>query len=510
MNIRGTRARFFISVTANALRAGISYATGLLVARALSPSGYGDLTFLLGSFVAIRSLLDLGSASAFYTFLSQRTRGRRFYLLYFAWLASQFVITLVLVTLVIPSGMFERIWLGHTRDTVLLAFVAAFMQQQVWQTVGQIGEAARNTLRVQLLNIGVAVSYLTIVWLLFLYGGMSVTLILLVLIGQYALATVLSYRFLKEPQTKPLGGEDSYKQTLGAYWAYCRPMAWMSVAGFVYLFADKWMLQRFGGASQQGYFQVASQFAQISLLATTSILNVFWKEIAEASARSDHDRVARLYRKVNRGLVILSASIAGLLQPWSEQIVAILLGPTYVNAWPALAIMLLYPIHQSMGQIGGTMLLARGHTRIHAIVSTAILPVYALCSYLAMAPTTGVLVPGLGLGAVGMAGNMVLLNILAVNIQAWVIARIGGWDFDWLYQMIGIPLMLGLGYLAKTMVGLLWKLDSAGTSDVIGAIVFVCFVYAVSVAAIIWTLPWLIGMEREEIRRSVGKLRGLN
>lgn len=82
------------------------------------------------------------------------------------------------------------------------------------------------------------------------------------------------------------------------------------------------------------------------------------KEIAEARARGEHGRVAILYTKINRGLVILSAVIAGLLLPWAKQIVAILLGPTYVKAWPILAIMFLYPIHQSMGQIGGTMFMA--------------------------------------------------------------------------------------------------------------------------------------------------------
>ena len=68
------KLRLVVSVGSNALRALISFFTGLLIARALNPAGYGDLMFLLGSFVAIRSLLDMGSSSAFFTFLSQRSR----------------------------------------------------------------------------------------------------------------------------------------------------------------------------------------------------------------------------------------------------------------------------------------------------------------------------------------------------------------------------------------------------------------------------------------------------
>ena len=57
------------TLVANATRSLLSFAAGLVVARALGASRYGDLTFLLASFVAIGSLADMGSSSAFYTFL---------------------------------------------------------------------------------------------------------------------------------------------------------------------------------------------------------------------------------------------------------------------------------------------------------------------------------------------------------------------------------------------------------------------------------------------------------
>jgi O-antigen/teichoic acid export membrane protein len=72
-------------------RAAISLIAGLLVARGLGPSDYGNLAYLLGSFWAIRALLDMGSGSAFYTFIAQRHRGRLFYLVYFCWLGFELV-----------------------------------------------------------------------------------------------------------------------------------------------------------------------------------------------------------------------------------------------------------------------------------------------------------------------------------------------------------------------------------------------------------------------------------
>ena len=407
MNQYSVKKRFLVSVIANTFRAGIAFVAGILVARGLSPSGYGDLAFLLGSFVAIRALLDMGSSSAFYTFLSRHARERRFFLFYFSWLALQFLITLALVTLIIPTGLFEKIWLGHSREIVLLAFVASFLQQQIWQMVSQIGESARKTIRVQVLSIAVAITYLAIVCLLLLNGDMSVERILLVTIILYAVATAISYRFIRVINRSYLEDKTPYTEMFNEYWTYCKPLIGLALAGFLYSFADKWMLQKFGGSAQQGYFQIASQFAQVSLLATVSILNIFWKEIAEATARGDHGRVTILYQKINRGLVMLSAIIAGLLFPWSKQVVAILLGPTYVEAWPVLAIMFLYPIHQSMGQIGGTMFMATGNTQKYVVLSITIMLFSLPLSYFAMAPNTGIQLPGLGLGAIGMACYMV-------------------------------------------------------------------------------------------------------
>jgi len=500
------KTRFLVSVIANALRAGITFACGILIARGLGPIGYGDLTFLLGSFIAIRALVDFGSSSGFYTFISRHPRGDRFYLFYFSWLVLQFVITLALVALIIPSDLFKKIWLGQLRDTVALAFVAVFIQQQVWQMIGQIGESARKTIKVQSLNITVTIIYLLIIYLLFRLDDLNVKNILLVIICLYGTASILSYRLLRVRNIKS-AEEETYSQMLGEYWAYCKPMIWLAVVGFLYAFADKWMLQKFGGAAQQGYFQIASQFAQISLLATVSILNIFWKEIAEARARGDHGRVANLYTKINRGLVMLSAVVAGLLLPWAKQIVAILLGPTYVDAWPVLAIMFLYPIHQSMGQIGGTMFMAGGDTQKYVVLSISLMMFTLPVSYLALAPSSGILIPGLGLGAIGMAGYMVLTGIVAVNIQAWVIARHNGWRFDWHYQAVGIPLMIALGYAVKLLVSLVWELDGVVWLELLIPVAVASFIYCGSVVLAVRALPWLIGMSIEELRMIFLQLR---
>ena len=97
------RSRLFISLIGNLLRSGLGFATAIVIARGLSPSGYGDLMFLLGSFTALRSLMDVGSSSAFYTFIAQRRQHARFFIFYYTWMALQLLLTLSIVLLLAPS-----------------------------------------------------------------------------------------------------------------------------------------------------------------------------------------------------------------------------------------------------------------------------------------------------------------------------------------------------------------------------------------------------------------------
>lgn len=482
--------------------------TGLLIARGLGPSEYGIFTFLLGSFVAIRSLFDLGTSSAFYTFMAQRPRSKHFYFLYFAWLAAQFLVTVAFVLLLAPDGLVNKLWLGHERYIIALAFLATFMQQQLWVVAGQIAEAMRRTVLIQIANISAALIYLAIIGVLTIYGLLTTVSVLVVLVCLYAtFATIIFWQLWSGVQTIK-SNDDPIRGLLDAYGVYCRPLLFLYVISFAYDFLDKWLLQRFGGPSEQGYFQVSYQIAQISLLATTSILNIFWKEIAEALANSNLERVRYLYQKISRSLVMFGAMISGLLIPWSEQIVKYSLGDSYVSAWPVLAIMLLYPIHQSMGQIGTTVFLASGKTRLHMLLSTALLVAALPVTYFAVASTNATPISGFGLGAVGMASKLVLVNILSVNVQAWFIARSFRWTFDWIFQVLAIPGVLVLGYMAKFTTDRLCSIDYNKISGlVIGASVS-SIVYVAAILAMMWFYPGLVGSDRAEFVKFVRRFWG--
>ena len=128
MTISSVRVRFAFTVGANLLRGLLSFATAMLLARWLGPELYGDMAFLLGTFLGVRHLFDMGSSSAFFTFLSQKPRSARFVRSFFFWLAIQFAVPFGVMAILFPSDWIVHIWHGNGRNLVLLAFAAAFMQ----------------------------------------------------------------------------------------------------------------------------------------------------------------------------------------------------------------------------------------------------------------------------------------------------------------------------------------------------------------------------------------------
>lgn len=494
--------RFGVTLIANLLRGSLSFASGIMVARGLGVTGYGDVNFLLETFVAVGQLLDMGTSSAFFTFISRQKQSRAFVALYLIWMGVQFLVTLVVVGLLLPGSVIERVWVGHERAMVLLAFCASFMTSQAWGTVSHLGEAIRKTVLVQVAVVSQAVVHLALVAAATYWGWLSVPTVMWLLVGEYALLVVtLGPMLLRGNIAAASDASRGYEAGVMEFVVYCKPLVLYAWMAFLYTFADRWLLQKFGGAEQQGFYAISQQFANLSLIATASIIKVFWKEIAEADARQDHERVRTLYQKVSRGLLMVGAILSGFMIPWSEATLELFLGRAYAPAWAALAIMFLYPIHQSIGQICGTMLLSIGKPRVYVICGIGTMLASLPISYILQAPPTAVL-PGLGLGSLGMALKMVVLNVVGVNVMIMIIARLCGWKYDWVHQVVGVVSPICLGFAAHSLT--LWIIGpGAGTDLTVSSMLLAGLLYVLGVAGLLWTMPWLVEMERADIRTAL-------
>lgn len=507
----GVRQRFVFTVTSNLLRSLFSFTASMLLARWLGPSSFGTMTFLLGTFLALRSLMELGSSSAFFTFMSQRTRSRAFVRGYYGWLLLQFVLAATVIGVVLPAPWVESIWRGEPRAVVMLAFVASFMQDNVWAVLQQAAESQRQTLKVQRFGVVIMGAHLSAILLLRHLSALKMEAVFVLLALEYGAAAVVAHRVCIAPFLKPHENDVTGTQgILRAFSLYCTPFVPYAFIGFGYAFADRWLLQRFGGSVQQAYYSVGGQFANVALLATSSILQILWKEVAEAHHSGNRARMQLLYERIARVMFFISAAVSGFLIPWSRDLLHLVLGATYAAGTTTLAIMFLYPVHQSLGQVNVTTLYATENARPQVLAGTVMMAVSILVTYVVLAGRTA-MVPGLGMGSVGLALKMVGLQLVYVNVLGYIIARRFGWRFRWFYQPVLLAACLCLGFLSRSLAVACtareWPLQM---TLVLSGVPYVAFL-----AGLIFALPGQIGLSRSDLlpearlffRQTMGLLR---
>jgi O-antigen/teichoic acid export membrane protein len=497
-------SRFTVSALANLLRGALAFITTLIIARELGPEEYGSFAFLVGTFVATTSLLGFGTSHAFQTFISQKERGKMFVFTYACWQFLQFILALLFIGVIFPENWLEQIWLGHKKDLILLALAAVFMQQQAWATMIKIGESKRLTHIVQGLNLAITVVHFFLI-IGFLIGGfLSVRLILWLILVEHLIILLIACKALS--LFKIEGEVFEGRLVLQEYIAYCSPLIFFSIIGFGYNFADRWLLQSYGGSIQQGLYEIGLRLGMVSLLITMSLQNIFWKEIAEAKEKGDFERMRVLYRKASRFLFAVGIFIAGFLAPWSKEIIRLVLGPSYMEGSLVLVVMFIYAAFRSLGILNSSMLLAGSKPKVHVTFSTIFMIISIPTSYLVLAPIDAQL-PGLQLGSLGLAIKTLVVAISQSSVVSWWICRDYGWKFDWIYQLIVLSFALSFGWLSFELVQ---SINSLITLNLFCNGLLTLLFYSGFFTAMVYWMPWILGVSRQELKYFFLKLVNLS
>jgi len=481
----------------------LAFSAGVIIARSLGPAQYGNFNFLLGSFTALIVLVDMASSSAFYTILSKDKQGIRFFLHYVIWLIIQLLI-LVIIVLLLPETIKNKIWLGHSTSLIMLALIASFTMRKIWEFTTQIGESIRDTLRVQVRSFTLATFYLISVLLLASYNIMNLQWLFVVNAILYFLFSILyAVMVFKIGEFSTIKSKD-FTSYFNDFNEFCYPLIPYTIIGFLYTFADYWLLQRYGGSIQQGYYAIGYRFSTIVLIATTSILQVFWKEISEAYSNKNIERVRLLYSSISKSFFFGGMVISSFVIPYSRQIIDLFLGFSYRDAWLPLSLMFFYPVHQSMGQITGTMLFAMGKTKTASYIGIFFMLISILFAYIILAPKSAI-VPGFQMGATGLAIKMIVCQIMGVNISAFFVARYIHISFDWIHQ-IKVLCLLPISLISKLFSNYLFISTSIQYNTILSMIIS-GILYLLSIAVLIYYFPLITGLDRIQIKQGLFWLR---
>jgi O-antigen/teichoic acid export membrane protein len=476
---------------------GIPFAiiSAAIVPRVLGASAYGDFNFITDSFTKIITFFDSGTSAAFFTKITQRPKD--FGLTRFYW--TYFVIIIIIVAIILTSifafNIQESIWIGQKPLYICLGLVWAVLSW--WnKIISKIIDAYGLSVQGELAVIKKSLFATCLLGLIFLLGKIDLSIFFIYHFLMFIFVGVLWWRVLKRnnitlfPQVQ-LTKIDIKNYSIEFY-KFSMPIM---VGGFFLLFigfADRWLLQKYAGSEQQGLYSLALKISAISFLFTSALTPLFHREIAKAFGRNNNTEMRRLFLR----FVPLLYSIAVIPGVYvffqAEKISLIFGGESFKGAALPVAIMSLYPIHQSFGRLNSSIYFATGRTKLYRNIGVLNSLLGLIVAYLLLAPKGQW---GLDLGAEGLALKMVFVQIIGQNVILWYNVKLLKISYFYMlrHQFLSVLIIGGAAGFSVLFA------NNVTESSILSIIVSV-IIFSLFILIIIFFMPWLFSTTRVEIK----------
>jgi O-antigen/teichoic acid export membrane protein len=498
--VESVRSRYAVTLGAQVVRMLLSVVTAAVVPRTLGPAAYGGYSFILSTSTAIRGFLDNGAQQAFFTFSSQTRSSGPLTKLYGLVLGGQLALVLLLIGLAVASGTTDWLWRGQRIDQIVLVTLVDWALFIVL-VLQQLGDSKGRTVFPQIAAAVVSALTLLVLLVLSLLHALNFySYAWLNLLGAALTCIALCYGLFTRHGAQLWHGSGQWRGYLRRWWLFTRPLIVLQYYFPVVAYLGIYLLQRWYGSSELGFYALALQWSGFALVFTTSGLNIFWREIAH-SAAYDLAESAVTYQRFSRMFLFLSLALSCGLSAGSRLLVQTVAGARFAAAVPVLAIMAFYPISQTINQLTVASMKATERTASYARWSFLLSLPELVLTYVLLAPGDAVL-PGLHLGATGMAIKTSLWGLVAAQVYDFVNCRFFKLSFSRaLLQKAAAALMVGAAAIVTLMFGGVW-LQRAGLSG-LTALCVASLGYAASLIALLALWPSISGVSREQLVRTL-------
>lgn len=478
------------------------FLTGLvtlsLVPRTLGPEAFGRYEFLTNFFLQVKGFFDMGTSTCFYTRLSQRQGDVGLVSFYHKLLFAASVLMIGGALLLACTPLGDQLWVGE--GALLVGLAASYAAVTWWlDTARKIVDARHLTVRGEMLyafsRIGAALILIAIVfgWSLRI-EGYFIYQIATLLLTIVLLTHLLNKREVQLADKIPPQPASNY---IREFWDYSHPLIAYAGVGVLVGIADRWILQAYAGAIEQGFFGLAYQVAVMCFLFTSAMTQLLTREFAVAWDQQNMERMRSMFRRIIPMLYAVAAYFSVFIACYAGDVVWLLGGQAWEQGALAMSIMVLYPMHQTYGQLSGSVYYATGKTRLYRNIGiTGMLAGLPVMLWLVMPTESG----GLGLGAVGLVLKMVVSQFILVNIGLWFNTRLLSLSFWKLlaHQLI-VPATFLLCVFASSALVSFLKLPRTGHFLLAG------MGYTLLVAMMILLIPQLAGLQRGEAVATIRK-----
>ncbi|HSC14552.1 MAG TPA: hypothetical protein VLI71_05505 [Gammaproteobacteria bacterium] len=494
-------ARYLATLAAQAVRLAAAAVVAVIVPRALGPALYGTYSFLLQTAATLRACVDVGSQQAFFTFSSQERASGPLTRLYALALALQFALVMLFVAGAVAADRYEWLWPGQTPSHIFWVTLVDWALFLVL-SLQQLGDSKGLTIYPQL--VGAAASALALIALLVLWWTGTLgfySFVWLNLASAVLTACALVIWLLGRHRGLVWQGAQSVGGYLGRWWQFARPLLLLQIYLPLVAYLGIWLVQLWNGATEQGYYALALQWSSLALVFTNAGVAIFWREIAHQSATGGIALAAQTYETFGRPLFFLALALSCGLSAASTTLVVLVAGEQFAPAAAAVALMAFYPAAQTLGQLSTAALKATERTSTFARLTILLSIPDLLLVWFLLAPRSAT-IPGLYLGAEGMAIRTALYGLASVHVYDWINCRSMGIGFaDVLLRRLGALVAVGALAFATLHLGTTW-LQEAGASALV-ALIAMGVAYAASLLVLLWLAPAVAGVTREQMLRAL-------
>jgi O-antigen/teichoic acid export membrane protein len=487
------KKRYFAKLSTNLVSLIISLVVAVIVPRALGPKNYGDFNFLTNYMNQIIPFLTFGTSIGFFTKLSQRQN--EFGLVsFFSGISFIGISTLFLFIYVSNfTGLSSTLWINQEQSNI---YKAALFASLMWgvSTISQVTDAYGITISVEIAKI--IIKFISIIALVLLFYSNLLTLSSFfsynyVVFSLTIIASTLTIvRCKKDISFNWILSKVQFKAYLNEFYQYSSPLFLYSTVGLIIGVFDIWILQKFGGSEQQGYFGLSFQVGALCFIFTSAMTPLITREFSIAFSENNRQKMSELFHQYIPMLYSLAAYFCAFISITSEDVIQIFGGEEYANAKLAMMIMAFYPIHQTYGQLSGSVFYASGNTKIYRNIGLTFMVLGLPVVFYLIAPTSFY---GLNLGATGLAIKFVLIQVIAVNVQLHFNAKFLNIELGYFlkHQVVSVLVLIALSYIADYSISYLNYFNNVIVSFILKGLL-----YTTLVGLTAWYKPTIYGIER--------------
>ena len=496
--------RYTSKLAANLTAIPIALVTQAVVPRGLGPAHYGTFTFLTSFFLEVINFFDAGTSIAFFTKLSRRLEEKQLVRFYWGFVGFVSIVVATVTGLMFALGLQTLIWPGQEVLFIWLSLVWALL---TWYglVVGKIVDAYGFTVKAEMIRViqkAIGLSLILVLLVasqfnLWTFFASHFTALGFLILGWAAL---LRRRHIELIPSQPVG-QILASRYIREFMNYSLPLLTYSSIGMMVALLDRWLLQKFAGSVQQGFYGLSYQIASISLVFTTAMTPLLTREFSIAHASHDPEKMRSLFKRYLPMLYAVSAFLGIFLAVQSSNIAFIFGGKDFHGASMAIGLMALYPIHQTYGQLSGSVFFATGQTSLYRNIGVTIMLSGIVFTIWLIGPPE---VFGLNLGSSGLALKMIIVQLLAVNIQLWFNTKYLELSFSrFIWHQFYVALIFGT--IAFTTSVLIDSLVSHG----IVAFVISGSIYVIACLTTVFAAPEMVSMTRSELVQQLQKIKSV-